>query len=46
VADGTLADERVFGAEGTGLVSFGEDEAGEVYVLSLNGPIYRIDPAG
>jgi glucose/arabinose dehydrogenase len=46
VADGALADERVFGAEGTGLVSFGEDEAGEVYVLSLNGPIYRIDPAG
>jgi glucose/arabinose dehydrogenase len=46
VADRALADERVFGAEGPNLVSFGEDEAGEVYVLSLDGPIYRIDPAG
>jgi hypothetical protein len=26
-------------------VSFGEDPAGEVYVLSLDGPIYRIDVA-
>ena len=33
-------------AEGSALVSFGEDPAGEVYVLSLDGPIYRIDVAG
>jgi glucose/arabinose dehydrogenase len=46
VADGALADERVFEAEGANLVSFGEDAAGEVYVLSLDGPIYRLDPAG
>jgi glucose/arabinose dehydrogenase len=46
VADGALADERVFEAEGANLVSFGEDAAGEVYVLSLDGPIHRLDPAG
>ncbi|HZM31480.1 MAG TPA: PQQ-dependent sugar dehydrogenase [Acidimicrobiales bacterium] len=46
VADGALADERVFEAEGANLVSFGEDAAGEAYVLSLDGPIYRLDPAG
>ena len=27
------------------LVSFGEDAAGELYVLSLSGPVYRLDPA-
>ncbi len=27
------------------LVSFGEDASGEVYVLALDGTIYRIDPA-
>ena len=27
------------------VASFGEDAAGELYVLSLDGPIYRIDPA-
>ena len=26
--------------------SFGEDEAGEIYVINYNGTIYRIDPAG
>jgi glucose/arabinose dehydrogenase len=26
------------------LVSFGEDNHGEVYLVSLNGPIYRLDP--
>ena len=28
------------------LSSFGEDESGRVYVTSLSGPVYRIDPAG
>ena len=42
---GALSDQRVFDAEGANLVSFGEDAAGEVYVLSLDGPIYRLDPA-
>ena len=27
------------------LVSFGEDADGELYVLSLSGPLYRLDPA-
>lgn len=27
------------------LVSFGEDAGGELYVLSLAGPVYRLDPA-
>lgn len=31
-------------AEGT-LVSFGEDNAGELYVVSIGGPIHRLDPA-
>jgi glucose/arabinose dehydrogenase len=44
--DGAVSEERVFDAEGTGLVSFGEDVAGETYVMSLDGPIYRLDPAG
>jgi hypothetical protein len=44
-ADGVAVDAHVFDAEGTALVSFGEDPAGEVYVLSLDGPIFRIDPA-
>ena len=31
---------------GARLASFGEDAAGEVYVVDLNGTIYRIVPAG
>jgi glucose/arabinose dehydrogenase len=42
---GALSDQRVFGAQGPNLVAFGEDAAGEVYVMSLDGPIYRLDPA-
>jgi glucose/arabinose dehydrogenase len=45
VEGGSLVDRRVFGAEVGAPVSFGEDAAGEAYVLSLDGPIYRIDPA-
>jgi glucose/arabinose dehydrogenase len=44
--DGAVSDQRVFDAEGPNLVAFGEDAAGEVYVMSLDGPIYRLDPAG
>jgi glucose/arabinose dehydrogenase len=45
VAGGELADERVFDAETSSASSFGVDAAGDVYVASLEGPIYRIDPA-
>ena len=44
--DGAVSEERVFDAEDTSLVAFGEDAAGEAYVMSLDGPIYRLDPAG
>jgi glucose/arabinose dehydrogenase len=28
------------------LSSFGEDDAGRIYVTSLNGPVYRLEPGG
>jgi glucose/arabinose dehydrogenase len=43
---GQTIEERTFDAEGSELVSFGEDAEGEVFVLSLDGPIYRIDGEG
>lgn len=36
---------RDLGLVAKALSSFGEDQTGELYVLSLNGPVYRIDPA-
>jgi hypothetical protein len=27
------------------LVSFGQDQAGELYLLSIAGPVYRLAPA-
>ena len=45
-ADGGTVEERTFEAGGGDLVSFGEDAEGEVYVLSLEGPVYRVDVAG
>jgi hypothetical protein len=36
-ADLGVAAERV--------VSFGQDADGELYVLDLSGPVYRLDPA-
>jgi glucose/arabinose dehydrogenase len=42
---GAVVEEHIFAAEGTELVSFGEDGAGEVYVLSLAGTIYRVEAA-
>jgi glucose/arabinose dehydrogenase len=45
-AGGETVDERTFDdVSGNSLVSFGTDAAGEVYVLSLDGAIYRLDPA-
>jgi glucose/arabinose dehydrogenase len=40
-----LVAQRQLGLHASNLSSFGEDQAGELYVLSLNGPVYRIDPA-
>ena len=45
VADGQVVDEHTFEASGASLVSFGTDAAGEVYVLSLGGGIFRLDAA-
>lgn len=41
------ADDRSIGADirTTSLSSFGEDESGRIYVTSLDGPVYRLDPA-
>jgi len=44
-AGGQTVDERTFDVSGDSLVSFGTDSAGEVYVLSLDGGIYRLDAA-
>jgi glucose/arabinose dehydrogenase len=45
-ANGTqVVEEHTFDAEAGDLVSFGEDADGEVYVLSLDGTIYRVDQA-
>jgi glucose/arabinose dehydrogenase len=46
VRDGQLTEERTFDAHVDQLVAFAEDADGEVYALSLLGPIYRLDPAG
>jgi glucose/arabinose dehydrogenase len=36
---------RSLGPKAQQIVSFGQDLSGELYALSLNGPVYRIDPA-
>jgi glucose/arabinose dehydrogenase len=36
---------RSLGPKATQIVSFGQDLGGELYAVSLNGPLYRIDPA-
>lgn len=42
VRDGEVAEERTFDAQVDELSSFGTDADGEVYVLSLDGTIYRL----
>jgi hypothetical protein len=37
-------DDKELGENVAGLSSFGEDSAGHIYVTSLEGPVYRIDP--
>jgi glucose/arabinose dehydrogenase len=40
---GRVMEERAFDVTVSSLSSFGEDPNGELYVLSLGGPVYRID---
>ncbi len=42
---GTLGDQADLGITVEQLVSFGEDRDGELYVLSLAGPVYKLVPA-
>jgi len=44
-ADGSWQDEVVFDSDYR-VASFGEDEAGELYVLDLNGTVYRLQTTG
>jgi glucose/arabinose dehydrogenase len=39
-------DDRALGVQVPSLSSFGEDNAGHLYATSLNGPVYRLAPAG
>jgi hypothetical protein len=43
-AHGKVTEERKFdGVGGDEVVSFGQDNGGDVYVVSLQGPVSRID---
>jgi glucose/arabinose dehydrogenase len=42
---GQVTDQRSFSAALKSLTSFGQDAAGELYVLSLTNGLFRIDPA-
>ncbi|MFP5318547.1 MAG: PQQ-dependent sugar dehydrogenase [Acidimicrobiia bacterium] len=42
---GRVVDQRAFGATARPLTSFGQDGAGELYALSADGGLHRIDPA-
>jgi glucose/arabinose dehydrogenase len=44
VEDGRLVDHRKLGPEVEALTSFGEDHVGQLYALSLSGPVYRLAP--
>jgi glucose/arabinose dehydrogenase len=42
---GRVIDQQMFDVHVPGITSFGEDHNGELYVLSLNAGVFRIDPA-
>jgi glucose/arabinose dehydrogenase len=44
--NGAVADEQPLGPTVPNLVAFGEDSTGELYAVSLDGPVYRIVPPG
>ena len=41
----TATDDRALGVDVPTLSSFGEDAAGRVYAISLDGPVYRLAPS-
>ncbi len=43
--DGKVADHRDLGTKGNQVTAFGEDQDGELYVLSQGDGLQRIDPA-
>ncbi len=43
--NGALAGDALLGPRTSAITSFGEDANGELYVLTRNGFVYRIDPA-
>jgi glucose/arabinose dehydrogenase len=43
--DARATEHRYLGPQVGNLASFGQDQSGELYVLSLEGGVYRIDPA-
>jgi glucose/arabinose dehydrogenase len=45
VRKGRASDQRFLGPQTTQLSSFGEDGNGELYVTSLDGGVFRLDPA-
>jgi hypothetical protein len=45
IPDRGATDDRPLGLDVPSLSSFGEDDAGHVYATSLDGPVYRLDPA-
>ncbi|MBA2496293.1 MAG: PQQ-dependent sugar dehydrogenase [Acidimicrobiia bacterium] len=44
LVDGAVAEDADLGLDVAGPTSFGQDDDGELYVLSLDGPVLRIDP--
>ncbi len=40
----TASDDVALGPKVEGVASFGTDNAGNVYAVSINGPVYRLDP--
>jgi glucose/arabinose dehydrogenase len=42
--DGALSTQATLGARADSVSSFGEDADGELYLLSLSGSVYRLDP--
>ncbi len=42
---GKVVQERILPVRSPAITSFGQDAAGELYVLSDEGDVYRVDPA-